>query len=313
MTRIAVLRRSFPTPGLMLRWIGKSRRRICCVALVLLAIVAGLPVWWATQLMALPDIGDPFDVAAFRSFTIPDDRNAFVLYRQAATCSSRCGVSQGTADQFELFARWSKADPAVRRWVEENREAMAIYRKGTERPDALDPAVGFDRESDATLQAGLSFRLMVLLEASRLEDQGDMAGAWGWYRAMVRTIHHVSMRGSVQRRSSVQNWHAQLGDRLATWAADPRTTPALLRRALSDVVACEALAPSERDSLKASYLAVNLLLDSPKNLASKVSMKRFRQLWNPGYPLTRGRCRRSGMHGDSGAASLHAAGGSSGW
>ena len=34
--------------------------------------------------VGLPDIGDPFDVQAFRSFTIPEDRNAFVLYRQAA-------------------------------------------------------------------------------------------------------------------------------------------------------------------------------------------------------------------------------------
>ena len=34
--------------------------------------------------VGLPDIGDPFDVEAFRSITIPDDRNAFVLYRQAA-------------------------------------------------------------------------------------------------------------------------------------------------------------------------------------------------------------------------------------
>ena len=31
-----------------------------------------------------------------------------------------------------------KAYPEVRRWVEENREAMALFRRGTERPDALD-------------------------------------------------------------------------------------------------------------------------------------------------------------------------------
>ena len=41
-------------------------------------------LWWSIQLVGLPDIGEPFDVAAFRSFRIPDDRNAFVLYRQAA-------------------------------------------------------------------------------------------------------------------------------------------------------------------------------------------------------------------------------------
>ena len=131
MTRIAVLRRSFPTPGLMLRWIGKSRRRICCVALVLLAIVAGLPVWWATQLMALPDIGDPFDVAAFRSFTIPEDRNAFVLYRQAATLLEPGAEYLKTPrTSVELFARWSKADAQLRRLVEENRERTGHLPQG---------------------------------------------------------------------------------------------------------------------------------------------------------------------------------------
>jgi hypothetical protein len=37
-----------------------------------------------TQLFGLPDIGDPFDVRAFQSCTIPDERNAFVVYDQAA-------------------------------------------------------------------------------------------------------------------------------------------------------------------------------------------------------------------------------------
>jgi hypothetical protein len=37
-----------------------------------------------TQLFGLPDIGDPFDVRAFQSFTIPDERNAFVVFDQAA-------------------------------------------------------------------------------------------------------------------------------------------------------------------------------------------------------------------------------------
>ena len=272
----------------MFRWIGKSRRRICCVVLVPLMIVAGPPVWWAMQLMALPDIGDPFDVAAFRSFTVSDDRNAFVLYYQAGTMLKPFAEYFKTQrNSVELFARWSKADAQLRRLVEENREALAVYRQGAERPDALDPAVGSDRESYESLQAGLCFRVIVLLEASRLEDQGDMAAAWGWYRAMVRTIHHVGMRGSVQSRSSIQRWYGQLRDRMATWAADPRTSPAQLRQALADVVARGALAPSERDSLKASYLAVNSLLDSPKNLGSKASIKRFRRFLDPDYQLTR--------------------------
>ncbi len=289
MTPAAVLRRSFPTPVLIFRWITKTRRRVCSILLVLLAILAAPALWWEAQLFGLPDVGDPFDVAAFRSRTIPDDRNAFVLYNQAAAQVKPLREyfkRPKTSD--ELFARWSKADEDLRRLLAENREALAIYRQGTERPDALDPAIGTGQDSYETLPASFSFRLMVLLEASRLEDQGDMAGAWGWYRAMVRTIHHAGMHGSAQRRNSVELWYLRLRERLATWAVDPRTSSALLRSALADVVACEALAPSEQDAFKASYLNVSRLLDSPKNPGSKAPIKKLRQLWNPRDPLLPG-------------------------
>ena len=101
---------------------------------------------------------------------------------------------------------------------------------------------------------------------------------------MLRTIHHVGMHGSVARRNA-SSMAQTLRDRLTTWAADPRTTPALLRRALDDVVACEALAPSESDSLKAGYLDVIWLLDSPTNPGREVPLARFRQFWNPDYQL----------------------------
>ncbi len=289
MTPIALLRRSFPTPGLVIRWIGKSRRRIASLLLTLLAIIAAPPLWWSAQLIALPDIGDPFDITSFPPSTIPADRNAFMLYREADRLLKPLQEYLKTPrTSVELFARWPKADADLRRLLTENRKALAVYRQATERPDAIDPAVRSLHDGDEPLPSGLSFRLMVLLEASRLEDvQGDMAGAWGWYRAMVRTIHHVGMRASVQRRISIQRWYGQLRNRLATWAADPRTTPALLRQALADVVACDELVPSEQDSLKASYLDVSSLLDSPQNPGRNVPFKKFRQFRKPNGPLTR--------------------------
>ncbi len=90
-----------------------------------------------------------------------------------------------------------------------------------------------------------------------------MAGAWGCYRAVLRTIYHVGMHGTVYRRNIAQGWHNDLRNRLITWSADPRTTPAMIRQALDDVVACESLAPSESYLLKAEYLDVDRLLDLP--------------------------------------------------
>ena len=118
-----------------------------------------------------------------------------MLYRQAADRlkpldQARKRVRQQAIDR---YARWSKADPEVRRWVEENREALALYRQGTERPDALDPVPPNGSRILEVMQALRSFHALALLEASRLEEQGDMAGAWGWYRAALRAIHHVGL------------------------------------------------------------------------------------------------------------------------
>ena len=106
------------------------------VALVLFLIVTAPPLWWAAQLTGLPDIGDPFDVEAFRTQAIPDDRNAFVLYRQAAAQYRPLKWSDTSGSlPVDLHTRWSAAVPEVRRWAELNHEASALFRRGADRPD----------------------------------------------------------------------------------------------------------------------------------------------------------------------------------
>ncbi|HZW33318.1 MAG TPA: hypothetical protein VFF52_21550, partial [Isosphaeraceae bacterium] len=51
-----------------------------------------------------------------------------------------------------------------------------------------------------------------------------------------------------------QRWHTELRGQMIPWIEDARTSPALLHRALEDVLACEALAPSDSYTLKAEYL-----------------------------------------------------------
>ena len=70
-----------------LQLLRKRLRQLLRVMLVLtigLAVAAGaLAIWWLKSLNGLPDIGDPFDVAEFRAFSIPDDQNAFTFFRRA--------------------------------------------------------------------------------------------------------------------------------------------------------------------------------------------------------------------------------------
>ncbi len=206
MTRLVAVRRNFPTLVLLLapvRWVGRSRRRVLGTVIFLIAMVAAPPIWWKTQLAGLPDIGEPFDIATFRTLAIPDDRNAFVLYRQAAALQKPLAsyTQKAKNNRVNVIASWSKAVPELHQWVEDNRPALALYRQGAERPDALDVVANDERPGYKTIQALVLFRLMGLLEASRLEEKHEMVGAWGWYRAVLRSAHHVSMRSSISRRA----------------------------------------------------------------------------------------------------------------
>ncbi|WP_165075635.1 hypothetical protein [Paludisphaera rhizosphaerae] len=257
MTQTATLQRRFPTFFWMLgpfRWVAASRRRMLGTALVVLAIIAAGPIWWATQLLGLPDVGEPFDVEAFRSQTIPDDRNAFVLYRRAEGLLRPRSAEDGTATKSLIDpSLWSAAKPEDRRWAELNRDALEMYRQATDRPDALDANhTRFPVNEEMTSLR--HFQSLASLEASRLEDQGDMAGAWVWLRANLRMTRLLAARGTQHRRSEAQAFHDLVRKRAAAWAADSRTTPEQIRQALDDVLACEAIVPSNAFTLKAEYL-----------------------------------------------------------
>ena len=63
---------------------GRSLARVLLILAIGLAFMAGaLEIWRRASLIRLPDVGDPFDVAAFRAVRIPEDRDAAVLLRQA--------------------------------------------------------------------------------------------------------------------------------------------------------------------------------------------------------------------------------------
>ena len=130
----------------LLQLLRKRLRQLARVTLVLaicLAVAAtALAIWWLTSLNGLPDIGDPFDVAAFRAFSVPDDQNAFTYLRRASeklTPIRGMGAGEG-ADPGDLKFSWSIANPKLREWAGENREAFELFLQGAEQPDAANPA-----------------------------------------------------------------------------------------------------------------------------------------------------------------------------
>ena len=118
----------------------------CCGSSLVLAVcvavaAAALAIWWLNSLNGLPDIGDPFDVAAFRAFSVPDDQNAFTFLRRAneKLTPIRGSGREGAYPDDSKFS-WSIANPKLREWAGENREALELFLQGAEQADAAHPA-----------------------------------------------------------------------------------------------------------------------------------------------------------------------------
>jgi hypothetical protein len=218
---------------------------------VLIALAIGFGTWWWVTLDDLPDVGDPFDVrAALRPLEVPVVENAYSSYVLAHRKLAR--QPQGFGN---VSGEWSEASLEQRSYVIANREALALWREGTERPKAL-----YHQRRDANLGTLLpvtqdlnTFTSMALLEASRLEGEGDMAGAWGWYRASLRAARHSSQGVLVERNFGART-HGLVVPRLTRWAADPRVGYPLLKDALREVIAIDAMTPPLSETLKSEYL-----------------------------------------------------------
>jgi hypothetical protein len=231
-------------------------------ATICLAVVAGvLAIRWLNSLNGLPDIGDPFDVEAFRTFRLPDDQNAFTFFRRAWNA---------VEPNIYYLPGSSETIPEFRAFVAANRPAVELIIKGAEQVDGISGPVGepLPEENNADLASTYPLRAsrawmigIMLTEGTLREERGDMAGAWDCYRAVLRMMVHVQRRERLKDRVRVTLWLPVLQKHVATWAADPRTTIPQVRRALEEAVACRPRPEWDAFTLKIEYLDLMRFLD----------------------------------------------------
>ncbi len=247
------------------------------VGLLLLYVMIALPIvmllWRRSQFAGLPDVGNTFELPAARHGD--DDRNAFVVYRQATErLRDMNRVEQESFGDANL--RWSRADAALRGWVAEHREAVALLRAGSERPDAY-----FERPSQPTNVLARSEEQQVILrlslvgdaalyEAGRLRAEGDLAGAWSLLKGVVRSSRHMERALPMAWCQTTAMTMVQYArGPVAEWAKDPSVSVALLRGALDDLTAAEALTPPLSHFYRGEYQAVDESLESVEPLIAE--------------------------------------------
>jgi hypothetical protein len=256
---VAVSGKPSKTVALLRKRLRTLLRVIVTLAACLAVAALVLAIWWLNSLNGLPDIGDPFDVAAFRSFRLPDDQNAFAFFRRAWKAAEPI-----------YYGGWSETNPEFRVFVEANHPAVDLFIKASDQVDGISGPVGeplpgennSDLDNAYPLQAS-SWGLMgmTLMAGGLREERGDVAGAWDCYRAVLRMMVHVRRRERLKDRVRVTLWLPVLQKHVATWAADSRTTIPQVRRALEEAVACRPRPEWDAFTLKIEYLDLMRFLD----------------------------------------------------
>jgi hypothetical protein len=218
----------------------------------LIVMAVGVLAWHEVVLWNLPDTPEPFDLVKFGTVEVSDADNAMVAYREVF---ARFGEPR--KHQYGLPFVWSAATPEVRRWVDDYRPAIEAWVSANDRPDAL---LVQPRELRMTTSLDLSqtariYVRLALLEGSRLEESGDLAGAWRMYRSVLRGSRHVGRHGGTIQRLRGSFLLGQARPRIEAWIGRPGMTPELLRRAMADVETCRAMTSPASETVRAEYFS----------------------------------------------------------
>ena len=253
-------------------WLERARgRKRFLLLLIYLVIGTGVlgVLYWEAQLRGLPDIGDPFDPAMAAREVVPDEENAFDLYREAVAALQPGGELAPVSPQ-ELAGPidWETADHEWRGWLGENQEALELWRRGAERSDAMptiaDPGSGDPMPDYDTINRLGELSALGRLEASRMTSEGDPARARSWLRAALRSSRHLAIRGGWYQSSIGGRHLSAASTAFGQWAGDPRTPTSELRPALDDIRGTLAITPSFSDQLRYLYGDMMRELDDPR-------------------------------------------------
>ncbi|HET6329081.1 MAG TPA: hypothetical protein VFG04_30640, partial [Planctomycetaceae bacterium] len=249
--------------------------------------------------LAPPDIGEPFDVEAFTSFTLPDDQNAFIFYRRAieryidedAIFPSGVPLKhQDFSDSLEAAEQggWEHAVPWVRRWVALNAPALKEFERGAELADSLQFPLAEANELSIDWGKLRACSRAELLDGMRLSSAQRPAEAWHCFRSLLGASRHLARHaGSIGTLFGLAVAdEAVLGG--VHWSAQKSVGAQDLGKAICDVLSIEDMRTPASDAIKLEYVALR------DNCNKGIVFGTAQPFWvrSTGYPAQLGRLSR---------------------
>ncbi len=264
-------------PSRLLWWLHPK----VALPLLLLGLLLVAPfLYRGYRIASIPDIGDPFDVEAFGTVDIAPADNAMTQYAIAAKLIVNRTHPNEDLDK-ALDGGWEQTSEPVRKWLDDNQTALAEWRKGTERSQAVlfQPK---DLRIDTRIESIPEIReltQLARLQVERCLHEEDHVAAWEWLRAAIRANRHVPQHGFLIQRMFGASTHSDAAQGIARWAAHPDVTAELLQKALSDYHAAEQLTTANSVTLKYEYCIFRNLLLHENELQEFLVKEGIGSLW----------------------------------
>lgn len=226
------------------------------MVVLIILLVLGVAALRSYNMWGLDDAPEPFDIAAFQAERIPDDQNAYAIFKRAYEMLDKKPPSFTNLQMKMREAEWVDINAEARDWIDRNLPALEVWRTGTDLPFLQSPKglLDFSEDPAVSWNSRTLWSQMALLQASRLEDAGDFSGAWKWHKARLRGWLQTGYRQPLINLFSTSFRFSQLSTRSQSWADHKGVTVAQIRTAMADLEAMDGLTGKPSDTLKAQYL-----------------------------------------------------------
>lgn len=212
------------------------------------------------RLSSVPLISEPFDVDEYCRVEVPDEENAFTEYRLAAKMYDSVNQTFHTdeAPNFnEVYDEgWEIANESLKMWLESHQEALAVWKRGTQKSRGLykSPANLRVFEDQNAVSPQRALVQLAMLESSRCLHDGRLEDAWEWAQAAFRCGGHITYRGQIINSLGAFAIHVLSAEGIARWAEQPGLSKERLMDALATIRSDYTLYELQSDVLKSEYV-----------------------------------------------------------
>jgi hypothetical protein len=229
----------------------------------------------AYRVFEIPASGPGFSPEEFLRPVLHEETETAELYRSAIAIMTPLRAADPATPQTRDpdFAKdgWDHAAPQEREWLAANQKSVERTLDASRRDACVfrDPkSMRFD-DSLKTEQDTRHLAWLLLLDARRLESEGQLDEALDRYLAMMRLGRHVANRGTYIQWLQGSAIEGMPGGHLPLWACHPEQTPERVRKALRELETVSKDFPPASDAVKAEYVVLRRVLESdPAEIAA---------------------------------------------